>query len=180
LKEGWLDKYLKPLAKCDGVVQDTRYHRDNVFTHCIKTCDQTPAQLSLRWAGLLHDVGKYKAFNQPNGNGKVTFYRHELFSRDIAERVMRKYSTDVELQKEVVALVAGHMYYYTSEWSDHAVRKFIKLNQLTLTQLNNWEAIPLFQLRVADRLSRNLKPITRKQLDFISRLRSYLEANTTI
>jgi tRNA nucleotidyltransferase (CCA-adding enzyme) len=180
LKAGWLNKYLKQLARCDDIAQDTRYHQDNVFMHCIKTCDNTPAILSLRWAGLLHDVGKYKAFNQQNSHGKITFYRHELFSRDIAERVLKKYNADLELQKEVVALVAGHMYYYTSEWSDHAVRKFVKLHQLTLVQLNNWESIPLFQLRVADRLSRNLKPITRKQLDFIDRLRSYIEANQNI
>lgn len=174
LKLGWLDKYLRQLARCNTIPQDDRFHCDNVFTHCVKTCDNTPPVLTLRWAGLLHDVGKYKAFRQDEKK-KITFYRHELFSRDMGERILKKYKVDSS--KEILDLIVGHMFYYTSDWSDSAIRRFIKTHNLTLSQLDQWESIPLFQLRIADRLSRGLKPITRKQLDFINRLRRYVEAN---
>ncbi len=55
---GLLKRFIPSLDKCVGISQDTKFHVDDVFQHCIKTCDNVPPILSLRWAGLLHDIGK--------------------------------------------------------------------------------------------------------------------------
>jgi hypothetical protein len=67
------------------------------------------------------------------------------------------------------------MYNYTSDWSDKAVGRFIRNVELTREDLENWQEFPVFRLRLADRISRGLEPVTQKQLDFIERLKEYFK-----
>ena len=40
-----------------GCKQNTKYHSDDVFTHCIKACDFADKIFELRAAALFHDIG---------------------------------------------------------------------------------------------------------------------------
>jgi len=195
LKDGLLLEHLPELARCKTVNQNPKYHQDDVFTHCVKTCDHTPPNLNLRWAGLLHDIGKYEAYSSAELCGlewpvivpckfecseqitHATFYRHEVYSVKLAKGVLLRFGVKLSDFRIILNLIAGHMYNYTNQWTDKAFKKFIRTSGLTYTQLKDWESFPLFQLRRADRLSRGLKPVTKKQLQFIDRLRDYFEAN---
>lgn len=200
-EERLLEKYFMQLNRCVNLQQDPAYHQDDVFTHSIKTCDNVPPDKILRWAALLHDLGKYetrdhhiicgrllpekhiisfcKSKNRKcyakceDAVKRITFYRHEIASERIAKKVLKRYKVPFPIGQKITDLVLGHMYHFTSQWSDKALERFINSNGLTKADLENWEDFPLFRLRLADRISRGLQPVTQKQLDFIARLKDY-------
>ena len=59
-------------------------------------------------------------------NGDVHFYGHQFVSERKAGRIMRRlrYSNDEHAQ--VKHLVRHHMFFYLPEWTDSAVRRFIR------------------------------------------------------
>jgi hypothetical protein len=89
--------------------------------------------------------------------------------------VLKRYKVPFEQGRAVVKLISTHMFNYTFDWSEKALNKFVKSTGITLDDLTDWQKIPLFQLRMADRISRGLEPITQKQLDFIERLRKHCD-----
>lgn len=200
-KEGLLQKHLKELDRCVGVMQDPKFHHDDVFTHCVKTCDNVPPDFVIRWAALLHDIGKaetnghhilcelyfpekkiieychlkHKKCNKSCEHAieRITFYKHEISSEKLAKRVLKKYKVKAPTFNEVIKLISSHMYNYTFEWGDKAIAKFIDNSELQQEDLDNPDNFPLFQLRIADRISRGLIPVTQRQRDFEDRLRDY-------
>jgi hypothetical protein len=203
-EQGLLKKYLKPLDKCVGVNQDDKFHVDDVFQHCIKTCDNVPVDYVLRWAAVLHDIGKAKTrdthilcnLTYPEEKKvigycklkerrcfakcehaiiRVTFYRHEIASERLAKIILRLYRINRTAFYQIIDLISNHMYNYDWQWSDKAMSRFIKKVKLKRGDLNDPESFPLFRLRIADRISRGLEPITQKQQDFENRMKEHFE-----
>ena len=166
-----LELVMPELDNCVGVTQDTRYHKYDVFTHCIYTCDNTEPDLVLRLAGLLHDVGK--AGTRKRVGQRVTFHKHEMLSVKLARNFLNQLRYDSRTKAEVLTLVRLHMYHYTRDYGDGAVRRFIKKLNITEEMLDNLGDLPLFKLRMAERLGNGLKtdPVTQRQLDFEDRIR---------
>lgn len=107
---GILAKYLPEVAACDGVKQNNKYHIDDVFTHCLKVCSHTPKDVALRWAGLLHDIGKKDSYKD-RGDGNITFHKHEVYSTSHCKEIMNRLS--IPQSEHITALVSLHMYHYT-------------------------------------------------------------------
>jgi poly(A) polymerase/tRNA nucleotidyltransferase (CCA-adding enzyme) len=169
-------KYVLPeLDNCVGVTQDKRYHKYDVFTHCIMTCDHSEPDLVMRIAGLLHDIGK--AGTRKVIKGRVTFHKHEMLSVKLAKDFMDRLRYDGVTKEKVLHLIRMHMYHYTREYGDAAVRKFIKKVGITSENIDNLSELPLFKLRQAERLGNGLKtdPTTQRQLDFEDRIRNVFE-----
>ncbi|MGL5254697.1 MAG: CCA tRNA nucleotidyltransferase [Brevinema sp.] len=158
-KSGLLERILPEL--CEGIgIDQNEFHRYDVYTHNLKTCDSlTKGEAITRWASLLHDVGKprAKSFALKIGNGNV-FYNHEVIGAKMARGIMRrlKFSND-EIDRAFL-LIELHMFFYTSEWTDGAVRRFLKRFDGDLLFLEQ-----LFLLREADRLGSG----TKKQAPYI-------------
>jgi putative nucleotidyltransferase with HDIG domain len=167
---GVLRFILPELSKCDSIQQNPKYHIDTVFNHCVKVCSNTPPDISLRWAGLLHDIGKVIAYAECPIKG-ITFHKHEVYSTTIAKEIMTRLCINESIAKETVFLVSMHMYNYSSDWTDKTVCRFIKTVGITEDMLNNLDELLLFKLRYADRISRGLEPFTKKQEDFKERIR---------
>lgn len=170
-KTGLLFHIAPEIDNCVGVKQDTRYHKYDVFTHLIYTVDNCDYDLTIRLAGLLHDVGKPVVRKELAGKEKrVTFHKHEMVSVKLARDFMKRLRYDNDTTKDVLMLVKYHMYHFTREWTDSAIRKFIKkveLNEEFITE-DRIGRFPLFRLRAAERLGNGLKgtAVTDRQKDF--------------
>ncbi|MBO5130576.1 MAG: HD domain-containing protein [Oscillospiraceae bacterium] len=96
---------LKPMI---GFDQRSPYHAYDLFTHTAQVTGSLPAQLPLRWAGLLHDTGKIATFTIDE-NGRGHFYGHASVSAEIADRVLRRLKAPNQLREQVCFLIGKHM-----------------------------------------------------------------------
>ena len=158
-KTGLLRYIMPELEECVGVNQDRTYHKYDVFTHCIKSCDNAPPSLVLRLAALLHDIGKPDTKGWNESKGKITFYNHEVVGELKARKALGHLKFSNKEIEDVCFLVAMHMYDFRARWTDKAVRRFVKRVGITSSDLANLGNIPLFQLRIADRLGSGFKNI---------------------
>ena len=67
-----------------------------------------PADLTLRWAALLHDVGKVPCFTTDE-TGRGHFYGHAQVGRDMAEEILRRLKAPNALRETAVNLIRCHM-----------------------------------------------------------------------
>ncbi len=96
------------LADQVGFDQRNPHHAFDLYTHTAHVTGGTPAELSLRWAGLLHDVGKVPSFFVDE-DGRGHFYGHAKPGAAIAEEILRRLKAPTALREEVVLLVQLHM-----------------------------------------------------------------------
>jgi len=146
---GLLERFLPELATCYGVSQN-RYHAFDIFYHSLCAVDQAPAgNRVVRLAALLHDLGKLDARRQEE-DGRVTFYNHQAWSARKADVALRRLRYSNEEREKVVHLIRHHMFHYNREWTDAAVRRFIRV--IGLESLDS-----LFETRRADTLGNGLR-----------------------
>ena len=103
-----LSYVLPELAPCVNFCQHSPHHAYDVYTHTAYVVENTPKDLALRWAALLHDTGKPLVFTQDE-NGRGHFYGHAKESAKLADSALRRLKAPTALREEVVSLVAGHM-----------------------------------------------------------------------
>jgi tRNA nucleotidyltransferase (CCA-adding enzyme) len=138
---GLLDHCLPELAACYGVTQN-RYHEFDVYDHSLLSCDLTPSEKpAVRWA-LLHDLGK-PGTKRPKGRDFV-FYGHDELSAELAEAALRRLKLPRALRERACLLIKNHMLHYAPEWSDAAVRRFVR-------RVGPENVADLFDLVIADR-----------------------------
>jgi poly(A) polymerase len=106
-------------------------HKD-VYAHTLQVLEQAIAledggpDLVLRWAALLHDVGK-PATRRFEADGRVTFHHHEAVGERLARARLRALKYPKELVEDVAKLVSLHLRFYGyrgGEWTDSAVRRY--------------------------------------------------------
>jgi tRNA nucleotidyltransferase (CCA-adding enzyme) len=121
---GILEIVLPELARCVGVEQRGAHCHD-VWGHAVASCDAAPADnAAVRLAALLHDVGKPPAAVR-SAEGEWTFHRHDELGAEIAEGILRRLKYPNATIAAVRHLVASHMFHYTPDWTDAAVRRFV-------------------------------------------------------
>ena len=96
------------LAPCVGFDQHNPHHIYNVYEHTAHVVEGVPPSLTLRWAALLHDVGKPDSFTQEE-NGRGHFYGHPKISADMADTILRRLKAPTALREDVVFLCDRHM-----------------------------------------------------------------------
>lgn len=175
-KSGLMHVIIPELSVCDGVTQNKKYHKYDVFTHSITACDSTEPNLKLRLAALFHDIGKPQAREEivKDGQPRVTFYNHEVVGSKTARRILRRLKFGKEMAANVSNLIYNHMYNYEpGKWSNAAVRRFITKAHIVPNDLEDLENLPVFLLRKADRAANglNLSEISPRQKSFEKRIR---------
>jgi len=123
---GLLKLFLPELAVCRGVDQKG-FHRFDVLEHSLLACDYAAERqypLNVRLAALLHDIGKVTT-RVIREDGVWTFYQHEAESEKMTHNILTRLRCPNALIDSVCHLVKEHMFNYTDEWSDAAVRRFI-------------------------------------------------------
>ncbi len=122
---GAIDVLLPELLALKHAEEDRNKYKD-VFEHTLKVLDRTPAILPLRWAALLHDIGKPRtmAFQR----GEVTFFGHERVGAEMARQILRRFRLSQATADRVSRLVLLHTQAnsYQPQWTDSAVRRLLR------------------------------------------------------
>ena len=96
------------LAPCVGFDQHNPHHLYDIFEHTARVVEGVPAVPALRWAALLHDVGKPASFTREE-NGRGHFYGHPKRSAQMADAILRRLKAPTALREDVVFLCDRHM-----------------------------------------------------------------------
>ncbi len=91
-----------------GFDQRSPHHAYDVFTHTAHVVAGVSADLTLRWAALLHDVGKVPTFTRDE-TGRGHFYGHAGVGADMADVILRRLKAPTQLREQVVFLISKHM-----------------------------------------------------------------------
>ncbi|HET6352421.1 MAG TPA: HD domain-containing protein [Coriobacteriia bacterium] len=98
---------LPEVAALDGVSQPS-FHDLDVLAHTIASVEGAPPTRVLRWATLLHDVGKAPA-RTVEESGRIRFFRHAQIGAEIAGAICRRLRMSNADTAAIVHLVAEHM-----------------------------------------------------------------------
>ena len=96
------------LAPMVGFDQRSPHHAYDLFTHMAHVVENVPPELPLRWAALLHDIGKVPTFTRDE-TGRGHFYGHAPKGAEMAEAVLRRLKAPTALRERVVLLIEKHM-----------------------------------------------------------------------
>ena len=96
---------LKPTL---GFDQHSPHHVYDVYGHTARVVAQVPSELVIRWAALLHDVGKPVCFTADE-TGRGHFHGHAEVGADLADRALRDLKAPTALREQVVTLIRLHM-----------------------------------------------------------------------
>ena len=118
---------------------DEHHHHKDVYEHSLTVLDQAigyeqsrgkldSPDLVLRWAALLHDIGK-PATRKLESGGAVSFYHHDLVGAKIAKKRMRALRFDNDTVASVSRLIELHLRFFgysDQAWTDSAVRRYVR------------------------------------------------------
>ncbi len=95
------------LKDCDGFMQKSKFHCYDVYTHIVKSVENSPCDKMVRWALLLHDIEKPSCFTV-DGNGVGHFYGHQKLSSESAREILRGFKSDNNTINTVGQLIYLH------------------------------------------------------------------------
>ena len=128
-----LTRVLPPLAPAMGFLQHSPHHAYDVYTHTAYVVESVGEALALRWAALLHDVGKVAAFTMDE-NGRGHFYGHAQISAEMADDLLLALKAPTALRRQVTELIRRHMQELPADKKSMR-RQLSKLGQETFEQL---------------------------------------------
>ena len=142
---GLADIVLPEIPKLRLEVDEHHHHKD-VYEHSITVLEQAiehedrlgGPNLVIRLAALLHDIGKPKTRNLIEGGG-VSFHHHEVVGARLAKKRLQELRFDGHTVEAVETLIALHLRFHgygDGEWSDSAVRRYVRDAGELLTHLH--------------------------------------------
>ncbi|MEU6392453.1 CCA tRNA nucleotidyltransferase [Streptomyces sp. NPDC046939] len=114
--------------------RDEHHRHKDVYDHSLIVLEQAMAletdgpDLTLRLAALLHDIGKPRT-RRFEPDGRVSFHHHEVVGAKMTKKRMTALKYSNELVKDVTRLVELHLRFHgygTGEWTDSAVRRYVR------------------------------------------------------
>lgn len=103
-----LCRFIPALEETVNFNQHSPHHAYDVYTHICHVTTAVPREATLRWAALLHDVGKPACFAQDE-TGRGHFKGHAQVGAAMAEEILRELDAPKPLAAEVVWLIDHHM-----------------------------------------------------------------------
>ena len=145
VETGLADIFLPEVPQLKLEIDEHHHHKD-VYEHSLTVLEQAirledrlgGANLTLRLAALLHDIGKPKT-RQLIAGGGVSFHHHEVVGSRMCKERMRKLRFDNHIINDVSQLVFLHLRFHgygSGEWTDSAVRRYVRDAGELLTHLH--------------------------------------------
>jgi len=142
---GLCDQFLPEIPKLRLEIDEHHHHKD-VYEHTLTVVEQSMAleerlggaNLVIRLAALMHDIGKPKTRALIDGGG-VSFHHHEVVGARMTKERLRKLRFEHEVVEEVAKLVFLHLRFHGyggGEWTDSAVRRYVRDAGELLTHLH--------------------------------------------
>jgi len=106
--------------------KDVYQHSLTVLRQAIALEDDAP-DLVLRWAALLHDIGK-PATRRHEADGGVSFHHHEVVGAKMVRKRLRALKYSKQMVDDVSQLVFLHLRFHgygDGRWTDSAVRRYV-------------------------------------------------------
>ena len=138
---GVLDVIFPELKRTVGFVQFSPFHDKTLFDHLICVMDSVKPDLSLRLAGLFHDISKVDTLSIGE-DGRGHFYGHEVLGADKVEEILKRYRLPNKTIEKVKILILDHMKVH-AEMTDKALRRQIK-------RVGRDNVLDLYDLLIAD------------------------------
>ena len=147
-----------------------KFHKYDVYYHLLYTMDAAPKENSeVRIAALFHDISKPFTKSIKSDEENASFYNHEVVGAIVTKKILKRLKFSNEIINKTEKLVKFHMFYYTEEWTDSAVRRLLR--KVGTDLLND-----LFILREADRIGNGTKSKESKHLELLKiRIRKILD-----
>lgn len=146
---GLADHVLPELPALRLELDEHHRHKD-VYQHSLTVLDQAIdleprlgeevelPDFVVRFAALIHDIGKPRT-RKFEGDGKVTFHHHDVVGAKLARKRMKALRFSNEQIDQVGKLVELHLRFHgygTGEWTDSAVRRYVRDAGPLLTRLH--------------------------------------------
>ena len=162
---GVLEHILPELTECRRIEQ-TKVGATDVLEHIYNTVDAAAHfnySYNVRLAALLHDIAKPQTMII-NPYGIMRFFGHDIKSAQMARVVMRRLKCSNQLTDTVCNLIENHMVKYRDNWTDGAVKRFIK--RVGKENINE-----LFELQWCDQIASEGKSKVEEYDPFIRRIK---------
>ena len=165
VQTGLGDVVLPEVGAMRMAIDEHHQHKD-VYDHSLTVLRQAIAleddepDLVLRWAALLHDIGK-PSTRKHEPDGGVSFHHHEVVGAKMTRKRMRALKYSKQMVEDVAQLVYLHLRFHgygDGRWTDSAVRRYVT------------DAVPLLprlhKLVRADCTTRNKRRAARLQANY--------------
>lgn len=145
-----LDVTVPEMVESIGCEQN-RFHAYDVWGHamaCLDACEGDPA---LRISALFHDIGKPRTRAFSDKTQDYTFYDHERVGAEMVYPILTRLRFSNEERERITHLVRHHLVCYSDEWSDAAVRRWMR-------RIGHDRIEDLYALNRADILGKGKEP----------------------
>ena len=132
VQTGMGDVVLPDVGAMRMAIDEHHQHKD-VYEHSLTVLRQAIAleddgpDLVLRWAALLHDIGKPET-RKHESDGGVSFHHHEVVGAKMTRKRLRALKYSKQIIDDVSQLVYLHLRFHGyggGKWTDSAVRRYV-------------------------------------------------------
>jgi poly(A) polymerase len=136
VQTGMGDVVLPEVGGMQMAIDEHHQHKD-VYQHSLTVLRQAIAledpppdggpDLVLRWAALLHDIGK-PATRKHEADGGVSFHHHEVVGAKMTRKRLRALKYSKQMVEDISQLVYLHLRFHgygEGRWTDSAVRRYV-------------------------------------------------------
>ncbi|WP_307797391.1 CCA tRNA nucleotidyltransferase [Williamsia soli] len=129
---GLAERVMPEIPGMKLAIDEHHQHKD-VYTHSLTVLSQAidledgDPDLVLRWAAILHDIGK-PGTRRHEPNGGVSFHHHEVVGAKMVRKRLRALKYPKAVIEDVANLVFLHLRFHgygEGQWTDSAVRRYV-------------------------------------------------------
>ncbi len=133
---GFVQGILPELEATRDLAQEAGRRHKDVWEHTKLVVRQAVPRPAVRWAALLHDIGKVPTRTFTN-DGKVHFHGHAEVGARMFDKIVRRIPFERAIRQKIRFLIKHHLRsnQYSESWTDSAVRRFAREMDIHLYDL---------------------------------------------